>query len=98
MTTIEDETGKLWEVLKGDPAHSLITSLKGKGYKRIVLPVSTLRTGELPSKGPELAPLASLYRTLEGNNTDNPGLLRDVKAAFLLTAALKDCVAPSPVI
>ena len=95
MSTIEDETGKLWEVLKGDPAHAIITSLKRKGYQRIVLPVWTLRTGKLPHARPKLAPMGDAYKLLLDQSAKD-GVLEDMRRAFLLAATLRDCVAPSP--
>lgn len=97
MSTIEDETGKLWEVLKGDPAYDMVTSLKRKGYQRIVLPVSTLRTGTLsgfPSNY-NLTKLGEAYLSLRDEGADE-GVLGDTERAFLLAVTLRDCVAPSP--
>ena len=97
MSTIEDETGRLWEVLKGDPAYDMVTGLKRRGHQRIVLPVWTLRTGKLPHTLPKLAPMGDAYKLLLDQGAKD-GILEDMQRAFLLAATLRDCVAPSPIL
>lgn len=46
---IEDESGGRWRVEAGDPARRAVLALQAAGYRRIVLPWETLRTGNAPA-------------------------------------------------
>ena len=50
---IYDEYLVKWVALPRDPAYSIISNLKKKGFEYIVLPRATLRTGVLPASVPE---------------------------------------------
>jgi hypothetical protein len=45
---IEDDRGNKWVVQAGDPARKLVTRLERKNYTWMVLPATTMMTGELP--------------------------------------------------
>ena len=50
---VEDDRGVRWTVMPHDPASQLYNELKRKGYRWVVLPRYTLRTGLIPESIPD---------------------------------------------
>ena len=91
MTTISDENGWQWLVMPVDPAGGLVKLLKKAGYRKIVLPRSTIRTGSLPDTAelPDLPALQRGYESVEHELDEQA--LKQLSQYILLQHTLTDC-------
>ena len=85
---IYDENNEPWFTNTGDPADEIAKGLGRRGFRRIVLPVQTIRTGQIPE--PDIGALGALADALA---VPYPATLDDVARVFTRRAVMEECCA-----
>ena len=80
---IYDENNEPWFTAAGDPADGIAKGLERRGFRRIVLPVETIRTGAIPE--PNILALEAIARALD------PLVIDATHPLFVRRCVMEEC-------